>query len=247
MKTIAIINQKGGVAKTTTSINLAYYYAQKGLKVLAVDLDPQSNMTEAFKVESETSVYDSFVGKPVVKQRINDNLDVLPSSIRLSKIDLEIVNAFNREHIFAKVLEPLQSQYDICIIDCPPSLNFVTVNALVAADYAIIPLKPSTFSYDGLDMMLSFVQQIRTQLKPSLQILGIVLTFFDERKVVSKSTIAKLTEDQYIDFVFHSKIRQSEGLVRAEDARQSIFEYDATSSVAEDYRKLAEEILTKMQ
>ena len=246
MKTIAIINQKGGVAKTTTAINLAAYYAKKGFRTLAVDLDPQSNMTEALGSKASHNIYDYFKGRPLEVEHISENLHLIPSNIRFSTIELQIINEFNREYILQHLLEPIQEDYDICIIDCPPALNFVTINALVASDFALVPLKPSSFSYDGLGIMLDFVRKVKTSLNGNLTILGIVLTFFDERKVVSKATLDKLERDNLTAGVMKTKIRAAEGIVRAEESRQSIFDYDGGSQVAQDYKSLAEEITDKI-
>lgn len=246
MKTISIINQKGGVAKTTTAINLASYYASKGLRTLAVDLDPQSNMTEALGSKASYNIYDFFKGRPLEVEHITDTLHLIPSNIRFSTIELQIINEFNREYILKSLLEPVKGDYDVCVIDCPPALNFVTINALVASDFALVPLKPSSFSYDGLGIMLDFVRKVKTSLNSGLTILGIVLTFFDERKVVCKATLDKLERDNLTAGVMKSKIRAAEGIVRAEENRQSIFEYDYDSQVAQDYKALAEEIIIKI-
>ncbi len=246
MKTISIINQKGGVAKTTTAINLASYFAKKGFRTLAVDLDPQSNMTEALGSKAQYNIYDFFKGRPLEVEHISENLHLIPSNIRFSTIELQIINEFNREYILRNLLEPIREDYDICVIDCPPALNFVTINALVASEFALVPLKPSSFSYDGLGIMLDFVRKVKTSLNSGLTILGIVLTFFDERKVVSKATLDKLERDNLTAGVMKTKIRSAEGLVRAEEARQNIFDYDGGSLVAQDYKSLAEEITDKI-
>lgn len=246
-KIISVINQKGGVAKTTTVFNLANYYADKGYKVLAIDLDTQANLTDAFEVpETVKTVKDFFQDVPVEVYKKRDNLDIIPSDISFAGIEIEIGAKLNRELILLKSINPIIQNYEIILIDCPPALNVITINALSASDYALIPLKPSSFSYKGLSSMISFINLIRDNVNPKLKVLGIVLTIFDKNRVISKTTLSKLEEDEYSVGLLESKIRPAEVIVRAEEERKSIFVFDKGSNVAQDYKLLAEEILTKI-
>lgn len=247
MKTIAVINQKGGVAKTTTVHNLARYYESQNYRVLAVDLDAQGNLTLGMNGESDITILEFFKGQPVQTVSISDKLDLIPSDLRFAGIEVQIMSELNRERILSKILKPLENRYDLCIIDCPPALNLLTINALSAADYTLIPLKPSTYSYVGLGMMMDFIQKVKDNINEKLEILGIALTAFDEHKVVAKETIKKLEKDDYLKYLFNSKIRTSEKFVRAEENHQSIFEYDKDSNSAKEYAALAEEILTHIK
>ena len=249
-ETIAVLNQKGGVGKTITTFNLANYYAEKGFKVLSVDMDPQGNLSEAFsnnETEFDLTMGDFFLGKPLKVYQVRENVDIIPADISFSGVENKIINVFAREQILRNILSSVIDNYDICLIDCPPALNIMTVNSLNAAQWVLIPMKPSSFSYIGLSQMMEYVMEVRTKLNPKLTILGIVLTFFDGNRVVSKGTLDKLEEDELLGGVFNSRIRPSEAIVRAEEERKSIFEYDAKSKVAQDYKELAEEIKVKIK
>lgn len=240
---IAVLNQKGGVGKTTTAVNLASYYADKGMKVLAVDIDHQGNLSDSFLDTFDDSMVDFFTGKPLKIYPVKKNLDVIPCEISFAGVEMVIINELSRERKLLRLLTPVKADYDIIIIDCPPALNMITVNGLVAADWIVVPLKPSAFSYKGIAAMINSVNGVRDDLNSTLTILGIVLTFYDNNRVVAKKIVDRLENDGLNGGVFRNTISASEALVRAEDERKSIFEYDKNSKAAKEYAQFAEEVL----
>lgn len=245
MKTISIINQKGGVAKTTTALNLAAYFARKGKKTLLVDLDTQGNLTDTLNYEYEKTVKNVFLEKkkrPTV-YNVEKNLDAIPCNVELSAAEPEIMSRLNREKLLADNMTLLADDYDLCLIDCPPALNMITINALTASDYALIPLKPSEYSLKGFELVLDLVKEIRDVLNSRLGLLGIVLTSYDDRRKVHRDIVERLIELGVGDGVCKTKIRICESLVQAESQRGNIFDTYPASVAAEDYEALAKELL----
>lgn len=247
MKTISIMNHKGGTGKTTSSINIGAGLAKKGLKVLLLDIDSQANLTEGLGIaDPEESVYDSIrENKKLPILNISENLDLVPSSIDLLGAEMEIVSKIGREQILNKLLKTVRPNYDYVIIDCPPSVGLLTVNAMVASDTILLPLQGEYFAYKGVDRLLGIVQEVRENLNEKLVIGGVFITQINIQRVLTKTIIEKLTEDLQ-DKVFDTKIRINVALAEAQLQGQSIFDYAPESNGAKDYEMLVEEIITKL-
>lgn len=247
MKTISIMNHKGGTGKTTSSINIGAGLAKKGFKVLLLDIDSQANLTEGFGiVDPEGSVYDSIrENKKLPILNIKENLDLVPSSIDLLGAEMEIVSKIGREQILNKLLKTVRPNYDYVIIDCPPSVGLLTVNAMVASDTILLPLQGEYFAYKGVDRLLGIVQEVRENLNENLEIGGVFITQINTNRILTKTIVEKLTEDLQ-DKVFDTKIRINVALAEAQLQGQSIFDYAPESNGAKDYEMLVEEIITKL-
>ena len=247
MKTISIMNHKGGTGKTTSTINIGAGLAKKGLKVLLMDIDSQANLTEGLGIrEAEVSVYDSIrESKKLPILHITQNLDLVPSSIDLLGAETEIVSKIGREQIIRKLLKPVQSDYDFIIIDCPPSVGLLTVNAMVASDTILIPLQGEYFAYKGVDRLLGIVNEVRENLNDKLEIGGVFITQINPNRILTKTIVEKLTEDLQ-EKVFETKIRMNVALAEAQLQGQSIFDYAPDSNGAKDYEMLVDEILSKL-
>lgn len=247
MKTISIMNHKGGTGKTTSTINIGAGLAKKGLKVLLMDLDSQANLTEGLGIrEAEVSVYDSIrESKKLPILHITENLDLVPSSIDLLGAEMEIVSKIGREQIIHKLLKPVRSDYDFIIIDCPPSVGLLTVNAMVASDTILIPLQGEYFAYKGVDRLLGIVKEVRENLNDKLEIGGVFITQINPNRILTKTIVEKLTEDLQ-EKVFETKIRMNVALAEAQLQGQSIFDYAPDSNGAKDYEMLVDEILSKL-
>ena len=247
MKTISIMNHKGGTGKTTSSINIGAGLAKKGLKVLLLDIDSQANLTEGLGVgDPEESVYDSIrENKKLPILNISDNLDLVPSSIDLLGTEMEIVSKIGREQILHKLLKPIRSDYDYIIIDCPPSVGLLTVNAMVASDTILLPLQGEYFAYKGVDRLLGIVNEVRDNLNEKLEIGGVFITQINPNRILTKTIVEKLTEDLQ-DKVFDTKIRINVALAEAQLQGQTIFDYAPESNGAKDYEMLVDEILNRL-
>ncbi|MCM0059547.1 MAG: AAA family ATPase [Algoriphagus sp.] len=247
MKTISIMNHKGGTGKTTSSINIGAGLAKKGLKVLLLDIDSQANLTEGLgKGDPELSVYDSIrENKKLPILNVSENLDLVPSSIDLLGAEMEIVSKIGREQILHKLLKPVRSEYDYIIIDCPPSVGLLTVNAMVASDTILLPLQGEYFAYKGVDRLLGIVNEVRDNLNEKLEIGGVFITQINPNRILTKTIVEKLTEDLQ-DKVFDTKIRINVALAEAQLQGQTIFDYAPESNGAKDYEMLVEEILNRL-
>lgn len=246
-------NQKGGVGKTTTVLNLGVYLSKKGNKVLVVDIDPQSNLTSGLGIQvdkenNEKSVYDILVNQvpttEVIKSTRIYGLDILPSTIELAGAEVEMVNAMSRETILRKALEPVKDKYDYIIIDCPPSLGLLTINAHVAADRIFIPVQAEYFALEGLGQLVNTIKLVKGNLNNELEIGGVIITMFDSRTNLSKDVALELQKffgDKLFDTLIPRNIRLSE----APSHGLSIEEYDATSNGAKAYERLTNEILER--
>lgn len=247
MKTISIMNHKGGTGKTTSSINIGAGLAKKGLRVLLLDIDSQANLTEGLgKGDPELSVYDSIrENKKLPILNVSKNLDLVPSSIDLLGAEMEIVSKIGREQILHKLLKPIRSEYDYIIIDCPPSVGLLTVNAMVASDTILLPLQGEYFAYKGVDRLLGIVNEVRDNLNDKLEIGGVFITQINPNRILTKTIVEKLTEDLQ-DKVFDTKIRINVALAEAQLQGQTIFDYAPESNGAKDYEMLVEEILNRL-
>ncbi len=246
-KVIAVMNHKGGVGKTTTTINLAAALQQKKKRVLVVDLDGQANLTESFglSIEEEQTVYGAMKGEyplPVVK--LENGLSVVPSCLDLSAAESELINEPGRELILKGLIAKMLGSYkfDYILIDCPPSLGLLTLNALTAADYLIIPVQAQFLAMRGMAKIMNVIQIVQERLNPSLNIGGIVITQFDKRKTLNKS-VSEIINDSFCDKVFKTIIRDNVSLAEAPIKGKNIFEYNKNSNGAKDYMSLAQEVM----
>ena len=250
-KVITIANQKGGVAKTTTSINLAAALSQLGSKVLLVDFDPQGNASSGVGIDKnalDKSVYDAVVNnvpaEMLLVTKVRLNLDVLPAKMDLAGAELELVTAISREVRLKDALEEVRSGYDYVIIDSPPSLGLLTINALTAADEYIVPIQCEYYALEGLSQLLNTIKLIQKSLNPRLKLCGIIMTMYDYRTNLSKQVV----DDVRASFgkqVFQTVIPRNVRLSEAPSYGVSIIDYDPKSKGAESYLEMAKEVLAR--
>ncbi|MEE8448275.1 MAG: ParA family protein [Thermodesulfobacteriota bacterium] len=246
-KIIAIANQKGGVGKTTTAINVAACLAEVGVKTLLIDLDPQGNASSGlgYTEQKEKNVYQALIGKLGLKEVIVPgpvkNLDLVPAGIDLIGAEIELVSLPYRERRLRMVLRPIADQYSLLIIDCPPSLGLLTINSLTAAHSVLIPLQCEYFAMEGLGRLTETLKLVVNSLNPSLRLEGVVLTMFDPRNNLSHQ-VAQEVRQHFADQVFQTIIPRNVRLSESASYGQPIIIYDPRCKGAESYRQLAEEI-----
>jgi chromosome partitioning protein len=245
-RVIAFANQKGGVAKTTTTLNLAVAFAERGLRVLAIDLDPQGNLTMSQGMNPDTierSMFDVLVHRlPITEVIERTEVDVAVSSIDLAGAELALSSMIGRERTLEKALLPIKSEYDYILIDTPPSLGLLTINALVASHGVIVPVQCEYLSLRGLVQLENTMSMIRENLNPDVRIAGILPTMFDTRTLHSKEAV-EILEENFGDLVFRTRIRKTVRYAEAPVKGSSILKYDPNGPAAEAYRALAKEVL----
>lgn len=256
-KVISLVNQKGGVGKTTSSINLAAALGQLGKKTLLIDMDPQSNATTGVGLNSsdfEYDIYEAITGLCKVEKAIHKtkfkNLSVIPSTLNLAGIDVEFVkkmiadNTFQRNNQLKDVLEPIKEKYDYIIIDCQPSLGLCTMNALVASDSVIIPVQCEFYALEGITQLLNSIIMVQNSMNPELRIEGVLLTMLDGRTNIGLEVIEEIRK-YFKDKVFNTIIPRLVRLVEAPSHGKPINEYDPESRGAEAYHNLAREVIER--
>jgi len=244
-KIISILNHKGGVGKTTTAINLSASLAAHGKKVLLIDADPQANLTQSLghPTESENTIYGALRGQyplPVVHHR--ENFDVVLSTLDLSAVEIELAGEVGREFILRELLEPLTKNYDYILIDCPPSLGLLTVNALAASTSVLIPVQAQYLAVQGMAKLLNIIDKVKQKLNKSLQLEGVLVTQFTKTIVLNRDILSTI-QGHFPDKVFSTVIRSNVALAEAPSNGKDIFEYNPKSPGAQDYLSLCEELL----
>lgn len=250
-KIIAVANQKGGVGKTTSTINLSAALAQKGMKVLVVDCDPQGNATSGLgidKSEVENSIYELIIDECELNESICEsavtNLNVIPSNVNLAGAEIELIGMNEKEFILKKKLGELKEQYDYIMIDCPPSLNILTVNALAAADTVLVPIQCEFYALEGLSQLIHTIDLVKSRLNPKLVIDGIVFTMYDGRTNLSIQVVENVKSNLKQN-IYKTMIPRNVRLAEAPSYGLPICMYDPRSAGAEAYNRLADEILVR--
>lgn len=246
---IVIANQKGGVGKTTTSINLSASLAKLKKKVLVIDMDPQGNTTSGLGVDKdnvENSIYDLLLGECKIEDSIikdvYENLSVIPSNINLTAAEIELIGVEEKEFILKKALDQVKDQYDFVLIDCPPSLNLLTINSMCAGDTVLVPIQCEYYALEGLTQLLHTIQLVTDRLNPDLEIEGVVFTMYDARTNLSLQVVENVKKNLQQN-IYKSIIPRNVRLAEAPSYGMPITEYDAKSTGAESYLLLAEEVI----
>ncbi len=250
-RVIAIANQKGGVGKTTTAINLAACLAELDKKVLAIDMDPQGNMTSGLGIDKnnvEYTVYDLIIGEAGVEKVICkdalENLDVLPANVDLSAAEIELIGIDNKEYIIRDEIEKVKENYDYIVIDCPPSLSMLTINAMTTADSVLVPIQCEYYALEGLTQLIHTIDLVKERLNPKLDMEGVVFTMYDARTNLSLQVVENVKENLN-KTIYKTIIPRNIRLAEAPSHGMPINLYDPKSAGAENYRLLAEEVIHK--
>lgn len=252
-RTIAIANQKGGVGKSTTAINLSACLAEKGKKVLAIDIDPQGNTTSGLGVDKnsvERTLYELLLGEEDVKntiiKNVVDNLDLIPSNVNLSGAEIELIGIEEKEYILKKIVDKVRRKYDYIIMDCPPSLSMLTINALTAATSVLVPIQCEYYALEGLSQLIHTIELVKERLNKRLTIEGVVFTMYDARTNLSLQVVENV-KDNLNQNIYKTIIPRNVRLAEAPSHGLPINLYDKKSSGAEAYGLLADEVIENGQ
>lgn len=243
---ICLSNHKGGVAKTCSAANIGAGLSRLGKRCLLIDLDPQANLSLSFGIrDSEKTIYGALKGEHGLKQTIipiYENLDIVPSTLDLSGVEIELSSEAGREVILKELIDPLKANYDYIILDCPPSLGLLTINALTASQDVFIPLQAQFLALQGLAKLTDVIEKIKKRLNKELEIGGVVITQYDHRKILNRD-VAGTIQEHFGDRVFKTVIRENVALAEAPSSGKDIFHYNPNSHGAKDYLALCKEIV----
>ena len=251
-RVLAVVNQKGGVGKSTTAVNLAACLGDLGERVLLVDLDPQGNATSGFGLnrnQRDVCIYDSLLGETPIESIIEptqvENVFVAPATIQLAGAEIELVSAMSREGRLRMILQPILSEFDFVIIDCPPSLGLLTINALTVSNGLLVPVQCEYYALEGLSKLLDSVRLVKTHLNPTLDIFGAVMTMYDSRTRLSQQVVDEV-RDFFEDRVFETLIPRSVRIAEAPSHGMPVTVYDPSGRGSQAYRRLAKEVLERV-
>lgn len=251
-RVIGIANQKGGVGKTTTAINLSACLAERGKKVLLIDMDPQGNSTSGFglnKDEIENTTYELLIGECGLEdcliRNVIENMDIIPANVNLSGAEIELIGIDKKEFILRRKIESIRDHYDFVIIDCPPSLNMLTINAMTTADSILVPIQCEYYALEGLSQLMHTITLVKKRLNPYLEMEGVVFTMFDARTNLSLQVVENV-KDNLRQNIYKTVIPRNVRLAEAPSHGLPITLYDSRSAGAEGYRQLAQEVIERV-
>jgi chromosome partitioning protein len=249
-KAIAIANQKGGVGKTTTAINLSASLAEKGKRVLVIDTDPQGNTTSGFGLDKnnlDNTIYELILGEcsisDCVIKNVLENISIVPSNVNLAAAEIELIGIERKEYILKNEVDYIKDEYDFIIIDCPPSLNMLTLNSMTTADSVLIPIQCEYYALEGLSQLIHTINLVKERLNPSLDMEGVVFTMYDARTNLSMQVVENVKQNLRSQKIFSTLIPRNIRLAEAPSHGMPINLYDSRSAGAEAYKDLAEEII----
>lgn len=248
-RTIVVANQKGGVGKTTTAINLSASLAESGQRVLVVDMDPQGNTTSGLGIDKdseENTVYELLLGEAAIEESLKkgvfENLSVIPSNVNLAGAEIELINVESKEYLLKNALDQIKEDYDFILIDCPPSLNVLTINSMCAGNTVLVPIQCEYYALEGLSQLMHTIDLVKDRLNPELEIEGVVFTMYDARTNLSLQVVENV-KNNLNQNIYKSIIPRNVRLAEAPSHGLPITEYDTKSAGAEAYRLLAEEVI----